>query len=104
MAKTIIRLRVAGRVLAATLGSYGCTAGAAALIAVVLVASANLSRSDAAIVGSIVAYLVFTILMLWCFAERRLGRVWLFLLLGTLATHGAAILIEQDLPISGTPA
>ncbi len=94
-------MRVTGRVLAATLGAYGVTAGAAALIAVALVATAQLSRSDALIVGSISAYLIFTFLMLWCFAERRLGRVWFFLLLGATATHGAAVLIERALSPGG---
>lgn len=101
MGRARVRLRVAGRILAATLGAYAVTAGAVALIAAALVASAHLSRSDALIVGSISGYLLFTFLMLWCFAERRLGRVWLALSLAALATHGVAALIERALPLNG---
>lgn len=93
--------RVAARVAAATLGSYVVTAGAAALMAVALVATARFSRSDALTLCSMTAYLLFTFLMLWCFAERRLGRVWLVLLIAALATHGAAVLIERTLPVIG---
>lgn len=93
--------RFAARVAAATLGSYAVTAGAAALMAVALVATARFSRSDALTLGSMTAYLLFTFLMLWCFAERRLGRVWLVLLIAALATHGAAALIERTLPVIG---
>lgn len=93
------RLRIVTRIAAATLGSYAVTAGAAALVAVALVATAHLSRSDALIVGSMIAYLLFTFLMLWCFAERRLGRVLLILVAGALSTHGLAVLIERNLPV-----
>lgn len=94
-------LRIAARVVAAILGAYAVTAGAAALMAVALVATVNLSRSDAMILGSMIAYLLFALLMLWCFAERRLGRVWLVLLVGTLVLHGAAMMIERTLPVVG---
>ena len=97
-------LRIAARVAAATLGGYAVTAGAAALVAAVLVAAAQLSRSDALIAGSMTAYLLFAFLMLWCFAERRLRRVYLVLLAATLATHGAALLIERQLPVLGGAA
>ncbi|MFC4257367.1 hypothetical protein GRI97_17255 [Altererythrobacter xixiisoli] len=101
MGKAGVRLRVAARVLAATLGAYGVTAGGAALGAVLLVATAQQSRSDAVVAAGMASYLLYTFLMLWSFAERRLGLVWLVLLLGTLATHGLAVAIERTLPISG---
>lgn len=94
-------LRIAGRVLAATIGAYAVTAGSAALIAVLLALAAHASRSDALIVGSAIGYLLFVFLMLWCFAERRLMRVWLMLLLAASATHGLAMLIEPALPMTG---
>lgn len=97
-------LRVAARVGAATVGAYAVTAGAAALLAMLLVALTGMSRSDALIVGSSLAYILFAALMLWCFAERRLGRVWLVLLAVALATHGAAVLIERGLPVTGGAA
>lgn len=94
-------LRIAARVLAAVAGAYAVTAGAAAMIAVLLVAAIGLSRSDALIVGSSIGYLLFTFLMLWCFAERRLLLVWLVLVVAALVTHGAAILMEPSLPLTG---
>lgn len=94
-------LRIASRVLAATAGAYAVTAGSAALIAVLMVLTVHASRSDALIVGSMIGYLLFTVLMLWCFGERRLMRVWLVLLLAALATHGIAMLIEPSLPMMG---
>ena len=90
-------MRVAARVAAATVGSYAVTAGSAALIALLLISAAALSRSDALIVGSCIGYLLFAAVMLWCFAERRLARVWLVILLVSVATHGAAILLELGL-------
>lgn len=94
-------LRIASRVAAATVGAYAVTAGAAALIAVVMVYTARLSRSDALIVGSVLGYLLFAFLMLWSFAERRLWRVWLVLAAAALGTHGFAMLLEPLLPVMG---
>lgn len=95
--------RIASRVLAATVGAYAVTAGTAALVAVVMALAARTSRSDALIVGSVVGYLLFAFLMLWCFAERRLMRVWLVLAAAALGTHGLAMLIERALPLAGGP-
>lgn len=94
-------LRIAARVLAALVGSYFVTAGAAALIAVLLVLGAGASRSDAMVGGSMLSYVIFAVLMLWCFAERRLARVWLVLTLAAIATHALAFWIEPTLPITG---
>lgn len=104
MAKVRNSLRITARVLASIVGAYAVTAGVTALIAVLLVLIADASRSDALIAGSMVGYLLFALLMLWCFAERRLGRVWLVLLGVTFVTHLLAMWIEPALPvIGGTP-
>ena len=92
-------LRIAARVLAALIGAYAVTAGATALVAVLLVLATGASRTDALIVGSMIGYLLFALLMLWCFAERRLARVWLVLVGAAVATHGLAIWIEPVLPV-----
>lgn len=94
-------LRIASRALAAVIGSYAVTAGAAALIGVLLVVGAGLGRSDALIIGSVLGYLLFVFLMLWCFAERRLLRVWSVLVLAAATTHGAAWLIAPAMAGSG---
>ena len=88
-------MRIAARVAAATVGSYAVTAGSAALLALMLISTAELARSDALIVGSCIGYLLFTAMMLWCVAERRLSRVWLVIFSGSAATHGTVMLIER---------
>lgn len=93
-------LRIAARALAAVVGSYAVSAGAAALISVLLVVGAGLGRSDALIIGSVLGYLLFAFLMLWCFAERRLLRVWIALVTAAAATHGAAWLIAPTMSVS----
>lgn len=93
-------MRIVARVAAATGGAYAVTAGSAALIAVLLVGFARLSRSDALIWGSSLSYLLFAGFMLWCFAERRLSRVVLVLLIAAAATHGVAFAFERDLSIT----
>ncbi|MEG8222528.1 hypothetical protein OSJ57_18155 [Sphingomonas sp. HH69] len=85
------------------MNAYAVTAGTAALVAVVMALAARTSRSDALIVGSVVGYLLFALLMLWCFAERRQMRVWLVLAAAALGTHGLAMLIERTLPLAGGP-
>ncbi|MFA7595083.1 MAG: hypothetical protein WCY92_01910 [Novosphingobium sp.] len=101
MARTLRGLRIAARVLASIVGAYAVTAGATALIAVLLVFTAGIARSDALIVGSMIGYAVFALLMLWCFAERRLARVWLALAGAAIATHALAIWVEPALPVVG---
>lgn len=94
-------LRIAARVLAALVGAYAVTAGAAALIAVILVLAAGASRADALIAASMIGYVIFALVMLWCFAERRLARVWLALVAVAVVTHALAIWIEPALPVAG---
>lgn len=95
-------LRIAARALAAIVGAYAVTAGAAALIGVLLVVGGQFGRSDALIIGSVLGYLLFALLMLWCFAEKRLLRVWIVLIVAAAATHGAAWLIAPAMTVSGT--
>ncbi|WP_414902258.1 hypothetical protein ACMT1E_03315 [Sphingomonas flavalba] len=92
--------RVTARILAAIVGSYAVTAGATALIAVLIVLAAGTSRSDALVAASMIGYVLFALVMLWCFAERRLARVWL-VLIAAAASHGLAMWIEPALPVSG---
>ena len=101
MARVKGGLRITARVLAAFIGSYAVTAGFVALLAVLLVLGASASRSDALIVASMFGYLLFAVVMLWCFAERRLARVWLVLIGAAIATHALASWIEPTLPVSG---
>lgn len=89
--------------LAATLGAWAVTAGAAALGAVALVAATDLSRSDAIVISSMTSYLLFAFLMMWSFAERRLLRVWVVLTLAAIGAHAGAAAIETGLPVTVAP-
>ncbi len=93
--------RITARVLASVVGAYAVTAGATALIAVLLVLGAGASRSDALIAGSMIGYVLFALLMLWSFAERRLSLVWLVLVGAAVSTHLLAMWIEPVLPVTG---
>lgn len=93
--------RITSRVLAALVGSYAVTAGATALMAVLMVLAGGATRPDALVASSMIAYVIFSVLMLWCFAERRLGRVWLVLAGAAIATHALAIWIEPALRVTG---
>ncbi len=101
MTRTRNGFRITARILAALVGAYAVTAGATALIAVVLVLYTDASRPDALIVGSMFGYVLYAVLMLWCFAERRLTRVWLLLVGAAVATHALAMWIEPALPVIG---
>jgi hypothetical protein len=92
--------RITSRVLAAVIGCWLATAGATALLAVLMVLWSGAARPDALVASSMVAYLLWVVLMLWCFAERRLGRVWLVLIAAAIATHALALWIEPILPLN----
>lgn len=94
-------LRITARVLASLLGAYAVTSGFAALLAVLMILSTRVSRTDALIAASMISYVVFAVVMMWCFAERKLGRVWLVLLGAAIATHALAIWLEPMLPVIG---
>lgn len=73
------------RVLAAVGGGYAVAAGLAALAAVALPAMRVMPRSEAVVLASMLAFLVYLALLIWAFADRRLTRLCM-----TLAAVGAA--------------
>lgn len=73
MATTSIVLRV----VAAFGGGYVVAAGLAALGAVILPRATAMLRSEAVVLASMLAFLVYLAVLIWAFAERRVGRLWL---------------------------
>ncbi|MFZ5781184.1 MAG: hypothetical protein ACOY4R_13400 [Pseudomonadota bacterium] len=78
------------RLVAAILGGYAVSAGLAALAAVVLPAVTLMPRSEAVVLSSMMAFLVYLALLIWAFAERRLVRLWLIMAVAGTGTWGGA--------------
>jgi len=81
---------VAVRLVAAIGGGYAVAAGLAALAAVVLPATTDLPRSEAVVLASMLAFLVYLALLIWGFAEQHLSRLWVIFATAALASWGGA--------------
>ena len=81
---------IAVRLLAAIGGGYAVAAGLAALGAVGLSAASLFPRSEAVVLASLLAFLIYLALLIWAFAERRLGRLCLMLAAAALVSWGGA--------------
>lgn len=78
------------RLLLAVGGGYALTAALVALGGVVCEAM-GLARSEAVTLSMMLGFLVYLGLLLWAFAERRLGRLIVVLGLGNTLLHGALL-------------
>ena len=65
------------RVLLALMGGYFLSAGLAGLCALGL--GRIMPRGEAVLLMAMCAFIVYLLLLLWAFAERRLARLWLAL-------------------------
>ncbi len=63
------------RLLVAIGGGYAVAAGLSALAAVALPAVTAMPRSEAVVLGSMLAFVVYLVLLIWAFAEPRLARL-----------------------------
>ena len=79
------------RVVGAVGGGYAVAAGLAALLAVALPVSTGLARSEAVVLSSMLAFLIYLALLVWGFAERRLLRLWLVFGSAAGASWGGAL-------------
>jgi hypothetical protein len=70
-------LYVAQRVALAAIGGYAVSAQAAAWAALAL--RPLLGRSEAVVLSAMLAFVLYLVVLLWAFAERRLLRLWLVL-------------------------
>ncbi len=95
------RMGVASRAVAAIAGGYGVAALSAAVLALGLPALFGMARSEAALTGTLVSFLVYAVAVMWVFAARSAWRAWtglaiaaalqgLLLLLWTQGGGGAA--------------
>lgn len=78
------------RLVAAIGGGYAVAAGLAALAAVALPAAGLMVRSEAVVLASMLAFLVYLALLIWAFADRRLARLCLVMVLAGIASWGSA--------------
>ena len=70
-------MRVTQHVLLAVGGGYFLAAGASALLARLL--AQLMAPSEAVVLVSMLAFILYLVIALWAFAERRLWRLWLVL-------------------------
>lgn len=78
------------RLVAAIGGGYGVSAGMAALAALALPATTAMPRSEAVVLASMLAFVVYLALLIWAFAEPRLTRLCLILAAAGIASWGGA--------------
>ena len=67
------------RVVTAVAGGYTCTVALSSTVALSLVLLADMARSDAVLLASMLGFIIYLALLLWCFAEPRLWRVGLLI-------------------------
>jgi len=79
------------RLAAAIGGGYGVSAGMAALAAVALPATTAMPRSEAVVLASMLAFLVYLGLLIWGFAEPSLVRLCLILAAVGIVSWGGAL-------------
>jgi hypothetical protein len=90
-------LAVAARVILAVGGGYALSAAIVALLAVGL-PLAGMARAEAVVLAGILGVLLYLGLLLWAFAERRLGRLALATVPGAAAGFGLAALLARTAP------
>lgn len=80
-------LPMAGRAITALVGGYG----AAAVLATLLARLMPVAREEATAWGMVLSFLIYGVIGLWCFHERRLARValgvWGVALVGGISLH-----------------
>ena len=69
------------------LGGYALAVGLCGLVAQALTAA--MPRSEAVVLMCMLAFVVYLIVLLWAFAERRPWRLWLLLGGGSIGSNGA---------------
>ncbi len=73
-ASTRAWINVLARVVLATLGGYAASAGIVAALSATMPLT-GMSRSEGVVLASMLGFIVYLVLLLWSFAERRLWRL-----------------------------
>jgi len=84
-------VRLSVRIGLVVAGGYLLAAGSSGLVAAAL--SLVMPRSEAVVLMAMLAFLVYLVLLLWGFAERRSARLWLVLGAGGVSTFALAEMI-----------
>ena len=74
------RLGVVSRILAAAVGGYAFAYAVAGALALIL----PMARPDSVLVGAMIAFVLYTAAVMWCFAAPSAARAWLGLVAVTL--------------------
>lgn len=82
-------LRMTARSVTALIGSYLAAAGSASLLARIM----PIARPEATAWGMILSFLIFALLGLWAFYERRLAHVAMAIWGSAVLTTGAVLLL-----------
>jgi hypothetical protein len=94
---------VVSRVVGAVFGGYAFSASSVALAMVVLPLAFGLTRSESVILVPMIGFVLYLVVLLWAFSERRLRRVWGVLLSGTALCCGLLLwlspLLATRIPI-----
>lgn len=84
------RLQITTRIVLAVVAGFGFVTALAGLGAVVLPLVFGMARSEAALLCSMLAFVVYLVVLLWSFAEPRPSRIGLVLVGGALAAFTLA--------------
>jgi hypothetical protein len=91
------------RVVGAVFGGYAFSASSVALAMVILPLAFGLTRSESVILVPLVGFVLYLVVLLWAFSERRLQKVWGVLLSGTAICCGLLLwlspLLATRIPI-----
>lgn len=90
-------LAIVARIAMVVVGGYGLSAGLSALLAAALAAGGVLPRSEAVLLASVLAFVMYLVILLWGFAHARLWRVAFVIGLATPAAFWLARLLAAGL-------
>ncbi|MDB5425370.1 MAG: hypothetical protein JWQ29_2786 [Phenylobacterium sp.] len=93
---------IVSRFAATLLAGYAATVGMVALGAVLLALGLGMTRAQALVATTMIGFLGYAAIILWGFAEPRLGRIWAILAGVAVLSHIAAIALARLLPPVGT--
>lgn len=79
------------RLVAAALGGYLLSSGAAIVLALLLPGN----RADAVVWAVLCSYLLYALVIIWVFAQRSLANVWLVLLVLNVVLGGLVYLLTN---------
>lgn len=105
IARKMIRIngtiRIVLRVVAAVGGGYAFAAAFVAFGAVLLSLTTVLPRGEATILMAMVGFVIYLLVLLWAFAERRVWLIWLALFGGAGLLYGLTVVLMPLLPALG---